>query len=204
MNLDELFMHEGADKSSAGHGYAKTYEELFGPIRERVSCLLEIGIYQGASIRAWLKYFPDARIVGIDREPQYLEGPDRYWWFKGRQEDPFFLGDVLSKIPPPDIVIDDGSHIPDDQISSFERLWCALTPGGYYVLEDIQCWFDREQDPRYRNGSENFLWTLASAVNWNGRSYIGRPGGDKTLFLGDQMFEWVRMYKGLLIVKKAA
>lgn len=203
MNLDQLFLREGADKSSAGHGYVKTYEELFAPIREKVSCLLEIGIYQGASIRAWLEYFPNALIIGIDCEPQYLHGSDRYWWFKGRQEDPFFLGDVLGKIPQPEIIIDDGSHMPAHQIASFTRLWPALAPGGLYAIEDCQAWYDRDQDPAYKDGAEEFLWTLASRVNWQGQDYIGRPGGKALIAHGDPAFEWVRISKGLLIIKKA-
>jgi hypothetical protein len=202
MTLDQLFLREGADKSSAGHGYAKTYEELFNPIREQISCLLEIGIYQGASIRAWLDYFPRARIIGIDSEPQYVSGPSRYWWFKGRQEDQTFLQATLYKIPNPNIVIDDGSHIPAHQIIAFKHIWPALTAGGYYVIEDIQCWFDRDQDPIYRDGAREFLWSLASRTNWQGQDYIGRPAGKGLISYNDPDFDWVRISKGLLIIKK--
>ena len=36
-----------------------------------------------------------------------------------------------------DIIIDDGSHDPKDQIKSFESLFPSLKCGGVYVVEDI-------------------------------------------------------------------
>lgn len=34
-----------------------------------------------------------------------------------------------------DMIVDDGSHIPDQQIISLEHLWKAVRPGGVYVIE---------------------------------------------------------------------
>ena len=36
-----------------------------------------------------------------------------------------------------DVVIDDGSHIGEHQWASFRSLFPALSPGGWYVLEDL-------------------------------------------------------------------
>lgn len=200
--LNEIFLREGADKSSAGHGYAKTYEELFEPRRHECLTLLEIGVYLGSSIRSWLEYFPIAQIVGIDSDPKFPAMTARYAFFQGRQEDPVFLKDVVREKGPFDIVIDDGSHRPIDQRASFEVLWPHVRPRGYYVIEDIQCWFDVFQDQAYHMGAREFLWTAASTVNWDGVQYIGRPGTVQ-IEPREKSYEWLSLRKGLLIIKKA-
>jgi hypothetical protein len=37
-----------------------------------------------------------------------------------------------------DVVIDDGSHVPEHQLISFESLWPAVKPGGLYIVEDLE------------------------------------------------------------------
>jgi len=37
-----------------------------------------------------------------------------------------------------DIIIDDGSHIPEHQIRTFVHLFPYVSPGGLYILEDIE------------------------------------------------------------------
>jgi len=37
-----------------------------------------------------------------------------------------------------DLIIDDGGHTMDQQITSLKHLWKAVKPGGYYILEDLQ------------------------------------------------------------------
>ncbi len=202
MTLDELFKREGADKQTGMHGYAPVYEELFEPRRHEPLTLLEIGVYQGASIRSWLEYFPIARIIGVDCDAQFLSFSERYEFFHGRQEDPKFLDGVRKAAGPFDIVIDDGSHRPNDQRVSFMELWPVLRPGGYYVIEDIQCWFDQAQSPAYTAEAPVFLWTMAATVNWHGVQYLGRPGTAQEIDAWDPAFDWVRIHKGLLIIHK--
>ena len=36
------------------------------------------------------------------------------------------------------MVIDDGSHVPEHQVISFEALWPSVKPGGIYVVEDVE------------------------------------------------------------------
>jgi tetratricopeptide (TPR) repeat protein len=67
----------------------------------------------------------------------------------GSQFDGDFLASLARKYTP-DIIIDDGSHISEHQIFSFERLFGSLKPGGLYLVEDIQ------HDPGKRQAADYF------------------------------------------------
>lgn len=48
------------------HPYGHFYEELFSPLRASTESILEIGVAQGGSIRAWEQYFPIAKVYALD------------------------------------------------------------------------------------------------------------------------------------------
>jgi hypothetical protein len=50
-----------------------------------------------------------------------------------------------------DIIIDDGSHMPEHQLISFERLWLEVAPGGYYFIEDIETSYWKSRVQLYEN-----------------------------------------------------
>jgi hypothetical protein len=55
----------------------------------------------------------------------------------GDQTDEKFLEDVVKLTGPLDFVIDDGSHVGEHIVKSFEILWKHVKPGGYYFIEDL-------------------------------------------------------------------
>ena len=57
--------------------------------------------------------------------------------FIGDQADRSFWKDFRAQVPRLDIVIDDGGHMPEQQIVSLEELLPHLSPGGVYICEDI-------------------------------------------------------------------
>ena len=133
--LVEILGQYSTDKLNSGFG--EFYEELFKPIRHSTESVLEIGIAQGGSLRAWRDYFPHAVIFGIDKELQFVEPFLSYHariyayhedagnlalWAKGR----YF-----------DVIIDDGSHFGDEIIEAFTELWPTVNPRGYYIIEDV-------------------------------------------------------------------
>ncbi len=63
-----------------------------------------------------------------------------------------------------DIIIDDGSHVPQHQIISLACLLRALNPGGLYIIEDLKtsywCWSDL---PLLMN-SIKLLWCCGGVV----------------------------------------
>jgi predicted O-methyltransferase YrrM len=177
-SLDELALKHNTDKSSRHHNYVKVYEKHFAPLRDRALQLLEIGIKEGASLRTWAEYFPNARVFGLDLHAECAaEATDRIDVFVGRQQDTEFLGRVCRGMDDRlDIVIDDGSHHNPFTLASFEFLFPRLAPGGIYVIEDLVCSY--ETSPRFENERSqmtDFFVELINAVDLNGRRDIFVP-----------------------------
>lgn len=120
------------------HNYLPLYWMHFRDIRHRVQRVCEIGLQRDASLRMWEEFFPNAEIHGIDIDPacRAFAGGRRHVWI-GNQSDPAFLNDFLDRIGGGlDIVIDDGSHLIDHQLATFQYLLPALNRHGIYVIED--------------------------------------------------------------------
>ena len=101
--------------------------------------MLEIGVGQGGSLDLWRSYFgPSAVLYGIDIDPECLErvSPPNHVRI-GSQADGDFLMRVVAEMGPPNIVLDDGSHLGAHQIESFRVLFPLLQEGGVYVIEDL-------------------------------------------------------------------
>lgn len=123
--------------------YAEFYDELFTPIKDSVTKILEIGVWHGNSVRMWLESFPNAHVDGVDNHSEVPEGvlqhiqeSDRFKLWEGNQQDAAFLAQV-SKAGPWDIIIDDGSHDRSGQTAAFYALNHCLRTGGYYIIEDL-------------------------------------------------------------------
>lgn len=136
-SLDELGLHHGADKSTAGHGFTRVYERYVADRRDEPVALLEIGVWRGASLRMWRDYFPRGRIVGLDVNPDAArEAGERIEVVVGDQADTELLARIVEGAGPFDVVIDDGSHRIEHQRPTLEFLWPHVKPGGVYVVED--------------------------------------------------------------------
>jgi len=141
MNLHDLALKYGSDK--ANHGYCPFYEK-FLPHNPRT--ILEIGVKDGASIKMWHEYFPNAEIHGLDLFSEksawqvwgeFIDGDelpsDKVTFHTGDQCD-WKLLEQLRKYDF-DIIIDDGSHNSRDQMITFFGLY----NGKHYFIEDLQC-----------------------------------------------------------------
>ena len=100
--------------------------------------MLEIGVENSFSMQLWLEYFPHAHIYGIDINVE--ETGLRLTIFKADQSDIYQLQSVKQRIQYPIFfIIDDGSHIPEHQILTFDYFFKdLLLPGGTYIIEDIE------------------------------------------------------------------
>jgi len=95
--------------------------------------MLEIGIANGASLRAWRSMWPGAYIYGLDLDTSRLP-------FKPDDHMEVLEGDATSRIfdiHDLDLIVDDGSHLIEDQLMARALLWKSLLPGGTYVIEDV-------------------------------------------------------------------
>lgn len=161
MNLQEIGRKNFTEK--VGHGYLPIYERLWNHLQYEPIILLEIGIYNGNSMRTWCEWFPNATIVGIDYNPNNPMKTDRANLHFGEQEDTAFLWEIANAYREFDIIIDDGSHKWSDQQISFEFLWPYVKSGGMYIIEDLHV----SDDPEWAKGNistMDYLLTLVKCM----------------------------------------
>lgn len=128
--------YTGTDKDTC-HSYIKIYEELFYPFQKTPISLLEIGVSGGYSIQMWLEYFETAHIYAVDNAwhvCRFIFPPERVTCINGNAT----KADTFETVPDLDIVVDDGSHYPEQQLSSLRLLYPKLKSKGVYIIEDIQ------------------------------------------------------------------
>lgn len=143
-DLTDLAVRFGSDKWGS-HWYSRHYERYFNPLRDERIRLLEIGIggYQepdrgGASLRMWKRYFRRGIVHGLDVYDKDGIDEPRLRTHRGDQGDPRHVDKLATEIGPLDIVIDDGSHLNQHVVTSFNALFPHVRPGGLYVIEDVQ------------------------------------------------------------------
>lgn len=154
----------GSDK--AWHGYTPLYSALFRERYNEPLDILELGLGSnnpdvlsnmgvfgapGASLRGWRQMFPHAQVYGADIDRRILFEEDRIKTFYCNQLDPRSIRALWSNPElrgGADIIIEDGLHTLEANISFLEESLQHLRPGGTYVTEDIgwdcfEKWFSR-------------------------------------------------------------
>jgi hypothetical protein len=143
-NLNALASIHKTDKNRY-HFYTQHYQTHFNPYRLKKINLLEIGVggYDdilagGESLRMWKSFFPFAKIYSLDIFDKSFLQERRIKIFKGSQVDAEILERICDEVGSFDLIIDDGSHLNEHVIGSFEFLFPKLKSGGIYVIEDTQ------------------------------------------------------------------
>lgn len=135
--------------------YFQIYEQYFNIFKDKPVKLLEIGIYNGASLKMWREYFhKDSTIVGIDIDDncrEFENEQENIYCRIGSQEDGNFLNKIIDEFGKFDIIIDDGSHIVSHMIASFNYLFIdGLKENGIYIVEDVHTnFFKSHRDKKY-------------------------------------------------------
>ena len=161
--LCKLFKEYGADKHpDYRHSYSAEYYNILSPFQKDFKNILEVGVgtselmqrylpsskvYKpGASLRAWRDFFSNAHIYGIDIEKEVLFQEDRINCFYTDQSSSSELKKTLEEICKHsknpslkyDFILDDGSHVIEHMLVTFQTLKEHLTTGGVYIIEDIK------------------------------------------------------------------
>lgn len=126
----------GTDKCTT-HSYGEVYNIIFDNYKNTTGNILEIGISGGFGLCAYVDYFKDAQIYGIDIEDICTTK------IKNHERVHLYFGDATLQENVDkfnimyDIVIEDGSHLPEHQIKHFVDFSKFVKPGGTYIIEDV-------------------------------------------------------------------
>lgn len=146
----------GTDKITH-HKYHNIYSQFIEKFENINGSMIEIGIQEFNSLQMWLNLFKNIYVYGFDKNIEIND--DRYNIFKGDQSNEEDLNKFTKIINKPVYFInDDGSHIPEHQILTFNKLFPCLEEGGIYIIEDIEtsywtkgCCYDYETRYGYKN-----------------------------------------------------
>ena len=178
-----LYNSDKGDIFPKGNNYAHWYENWFSPIRETVTNILEIGVWEGASGKAFVDYFPNSQIIGFDIMDTTRYNTER---IKNRilnQGSPKqldnFVNECKSKDLQFDIILDDGSHQVNHQQLTFGKLFSLVKPGGLYIIEDLcfsyfQIGYHTQTEETFNHNTVKFLterpfnspWILSSDLDY--------------------------------------
>jgi 23S rRNA U2552 (ribose-2'-O)-methylase RlmE/FtsJ len=177
VDLTALAAKFGSDKGNTlgdwgvAHNYTAVYQALLATRRLEALRILELGVWKGASLQMWESFFPNAQIIGVEILPNIVTAQlQRANVVIGDATDRGFLRDLIGRFRggKVDIVIDDASHVLEQQILSFETLFPALDEGGIYFVEDIS-------GSRYKDGNRgtmpfqdflDYAWCLAQQTTF--------------------------------------
>lgn len=164
--LDELGKIKGTDKCSKDHNYLNKYEFFLNKWKDAEFVFLELGVLKGASLEMWGNYFKQAKIYGVDINPECKKHE--------RENRKVIIGDlgnedVLEKIGElnPTIIVDDASHLWSHQIKAIYHLLPRLQSGGVYIMEDLETSFSSYRYTNFGDASisaYDFCSALAEVV----------------------------------------
>jgi hypothetical protein len=136
--MDALALSAGTDKSSNHHNYTRIYSQYFSHFKNDPIKFLEIGIFKGNSVKFWEDYFPNAELHFIDvNSMNILYHSMRSHYHFIDQAHAIRLKRFAEKYGPFDVILDDGGHTMNQQITSFNALFSSIKPGGLYIIEDL-------------------------------------------------------------------
>ena len=187
----------GSDKGS--NKYTTLYSALFNDRRDQALRIFELGLGSnneevlsnmgvfgapGASHRGWRQLFPRSLVYGADIDRRILFEEDRIKTFYCDQLDRSVIRELWSRPElrdGVDIMIEDGLHTFDANVSFLEASLDHLRPGGIYVAEDVgwdtfDKWYERletvyaKQFPTYE-----FAFVVLSSRGHNNMLVIRKP-----------------------------
>lgn len=163
-SLNDIGLVTGTDKASTIHDYLGIYESTLGHLRDTPFTMIEIGVYRGASVRMWKRFFHRAQIIGADINPECRKfESERVSIRIGDQGDPAFL-EELATTDRPLVVVDDGSHRWKHQINAFRALWPSVLPGGYFIVEDVHTSFGEAYAKTHGGGSKITAYDFLAGI----------------------------------------
>lgn len=167
--LCHLGRQAGTDKSPYNtcigkhkHPYTAIYDMILSPLRHKSIHFAEIGIAYGDSAAMWFNYFSNpAKLYFFDYKDEPIQcmknmnlSPEPYLGLMDVSID----GDITRGLKTAigdelfDIILDDSSHVFEDQIRIIREAWPFIKPGGMLIVEDInRSWAENDFEKAIRD-----------------------------------------------------
>jgi len=164
--LTKLSSKYKCDKSDRRHKYTQKYHRYFGHMRNQDFNMLEFGFGQGKSVKMWLEYFTKAKLFTVDVRKELPKDKliqkyvreGRFVFISADQIDLAKIIPVVNREKKFQLIIDDASHVAEDQQYTMVQMFCFLASDGYYVIEDLKC--KRSPSKRFECEGEKTLKVL--------------------------------------------
>ena len=172
------------DVSLHKHPYTSIYNLLFSNIRYKKIKLGELGILDNNSMLCWREFFPIAKLYGFEWFDERLDKANKdginCTYIKMNVKDSNSIDSGLSLAGSKfDILIDDSTHLFDDQIIFINEAHKHLNKGGILIIEDI---FINAKEEDYANAINDFSSATFINANHNLKNSFGWDN-DKLLVL---------------------
>jgi len=146
MSLEEIVDNTKTDKNTV-HSYLPLYQKLLVNKKETAKNVLEVGIFNGGSIKLWSDFFTNANVYGVD-----IIDADTVWEGITNKEriilhtsvdaysNDFFTTHFLNKNIKCDFILDDGPHTLESMKKFIKLYPQIMTDDGILIIEDVQSW----------------------------------------------------------------
>ncbi|WP_433924224.1 glycosyltransferase [Vreelandella sp. 21] len=148
--------HIGGDRMSMNyHGYSVAYSSYLLPLIKRKSgqklTIIEVGILRGTGLAIWCDLFPEARVIGLDLDPnifaEYRPVLEELGAFKKNEPEVYSFDQFadnrqkvreILKGDKIDVFIDDGAHTYDAIMKTLDAVKPMLADEFVYFIEDFK------------------------------------------------------------------
>ena len=146
MSLEQIVDNSRTDKNTT-HSYLPLYQNLLISKKESAKNVLEVGVFNGGSIKLWSDFFTNAYVYGVD----IMEDSNVWSEIKNNEKiilhtskdaynEDFFIANLLYKNIKCDFMLDDGPHTLES-MKQFIKLYSQImTDDGILIIEDVQSW----------------------------------------------------------------
>ena len=181
MYLHELGLKYKTDKAYY-HNFTHIYDENLKHLINKNINFLEIGIYEGGSLKMWTEYFGNAKIYGVDILDKSFLNDDKIKTFIINQENENELNSLPNDL---DVILDDGGHSMLQQQVTFKVLFDKkLKNKGYFILEDLHTSTEAYYNTHSSNSKNNTLRLLYDFKN----GFISK---DNEYFITEEEFDYL-------------
>ena len=202
----DFIMQESNSDKIAHHGYHRFYPWFLAHLRGQDINLLEIGIDKTESLKLWKAYFRKVNLHGIDIDGKDFDGTE-VTLHKVDQSNAVELESFADSVGITfDVILDDGSHVPEHQMLTINKLWNLVKPGGIYIIEDIETSYWKKSGiygyyfNAKKNGIMHNLYDLVDVIN----SEFSKKNIQKTLVkhFGEEVEMVTFAQNCIILVKK--